>query len=161
MHFRYLLEYTESHYYPLVCMRSKGYCNLSVCLLVCLWTSYLSLVSGFITCYVGQLGFERYRIDAILNGFSRVSLVAKKKAKENFGSLLCPRSRCYLQTYQPSSNHTVKYIILFMPLNKQYFTVSSGNIYRPPLKPTSNLLLIWTLCHCLGFNLKIILKRIN
>ena len=36
-------------HYPLVRMRSKGYCNHSGCLLVCVCTSHSSLVSGYIS----------------------------------------------------------------------------------------------------------------
>ena len=60
-------------------MRSKGYCNRSVCLLVSLWTSHSSLVSGYITQYFGQLGFERHGIEANREGFSRVRFVVEKK----------------------------------------------------------------------------------
>ena len=61
--------------YPLVCMRGKGYCNRSVCLLVSLCTSHFSLISGYITQYFTQLGFERHWIDANRNGFSMCSLL--------------------------------------------------------------------------------------
>ena len=60
-------------------MRSKGYCNRSVCLSVSLCTLHSSLVSGYITQYFGQLGFERHGIEANRNGFSRVRFVVEKK----------------------------------------------------------------------------------
>ena len=65
--------------YPLPRMRSKGYCNRSVSVSVCTCTSHSSLVSGYITQYFGQLGFERHGIEANRNGFSRVCFVVEKK----------------------------------------------------------------------------------
>ena len=49
----------------------------SFCLSVC--TSHSSLVSGYITQYFGQLGFERHGIEANRNGFSSVRFVVEKK----------------------------------------------------------------------------------
>ena len=61
-------------HYPLPRMRSKGYClSVSLC------TSHSSLVSGYITQYFGQLGFERQGIEVNRNGFSRVRFVVEKK----------------------------------------------------------------------------------
>ena len=73
----------DSASYPLGRMHSKGYCNRSVCLLVSLWASHYSLVSGYITQYFGQLGFERHVIGANRNGFSRVCFVIEKKREKS------------------------------------------------------------------------------
>ena len=61
-------------------MCRKGYCNRSVCLLlVSLCASHSSLVSGYITQYFGQLGFERHGIEANRNGYLRVRFVVENK----------------------------------------------------------------------------------
>ena len=49
------------------------------CLLVSVCTSHSSLVSGYITQYFEQLGFERHGIEANRNGFSRIRFVTEKK----------------------------------------------------------------------------------
>ena len=64
------------NYYPLPRMRSKGYCNRSG-FLVSVCTSHSSLVSGYITQYFGQLGFERHGIEANRNRFSSVRFVVR------------------------------------------------------------------------------------
>ena len=68
-------------------MRSTGYCNCFVCLLVSLsvCTSHFSVVSGYNTQYFGQLGFERHGIEANRNGFSRVGFVVEKKRGKLLG----------------------------------------------------------------------------
>ena len=50
-------------------------------------TSHSSLVSGYITQYFGQLGFERHRIEANRNGFSSVRFVVEKKRGKTLGLL--------------------------------------------------------------------------
>ena len=50
-------------------------------------TSHSSLVSGYITQYFGQLGFERHGIETNRNGFSRVRLVVKIKHGKTLGLL--------------------------------------------------------------------------
>ena len=68
-------------------MRSKGYCNRSVCLLVGLCTSHSSLVSSYITQRFGQLGSQRLGIEANKNGFSRVRFVIEKRRGKTLGLL--------------------------------------------------------------------------
>ena len=55
-------------------MRSNGYSNHSICLLV----SYFSPVSSNITQYFGLVGFERHEINANKNGFRSVSFEVEK-----------------------------------------------------------------------------------
>ena len=50
-------------------------------------TSHSSLVSGYITQYFGQLGFERHEIEANRKGFSRICFVIEKKRGKTWGLL--------------------------------------------------------------------------
>ena len=70
---------------------------------VCLLVSHFSLVSGYITQYFEQLGFEKHGIDANKHGFLRVRFVVEKKRRKTIvygidkGNL---GSRClYIATY--------------------------------------------------------------
>ena len=53
----------------------------------CVCTSHSSLVSGYITQYFGQLGFERHGIEANRNGFLGVRFVVEKKRGKTWGLL--------------------------------------------------------------------------